>query len=154
MIEIPGYGRFLIEHIVCDYNGTIAKDGVLLPETIPLLKSLSATYRVHIVTADTFGSVEAQIAGLGVNLKILTSDDHTAEKRGFVEALGCERCAAIGNGNNDAQMLRSARIAVAVMGDEGCAAEALQSADILCRSGAEALALFANPKRMTATLRK
>jgi hypothetical protein len=30
IIEIPGYKRLEIKHIVCDYNGTIAVDGKLI----------------------------------------------------------------------------------------------------------------------------
>ena len=29
-VAIPGFGRLALEHLVCDYNGTLARDGVLL----------------------------------------------------------------------------------------------------------------------------
>ncbi len=153
-MQIPGFGELNISDIVCDYNGTIAKDGILLPEAAEAIKALTEGYRVHIVTADTFGSVAAQVEGLEVSLKILTSSDHTAEKRAYLEEIGAGRCAAIGNGNNDLQMLRAAAISIAVMAEEGCSVKTLMGADIVCRSGAEALALFALPKRLIATLRK
>ncbi len=153
-MQIPGYKELEISDIVCDYNGTIAKDGILLSETAELIAALAGRYRVHIVTADTFGSVAKQIEGLDVSLKVLTSSDHTAEKRKYVEEIGAHRCAAIGNGNNDLQMLRVAALSIAVIGDEGCSVETLMSADIVCRSGTEALSLFAIPKRLIATLRK
>ena len=153
-MQIPGYKELEISDIVCDYNGTIAKDGILLPEAAEVIKTLVGRYRVHIITADTFGSVAAQIDGLGVELKILASSDHTAEKREYVEEIGAHRCAAIGNGNNDLQMIRTAAVSVAVVADEGCSVQTLTSADIVCRNGAEALALFAIPKRLIATLRK
>lgn len=153
-MQIPGFGELNISDIVCDYNGTIAKDGILLPEAAEAIKALTESYRVHIVTADTFGSVAAQVEGLDVSLKVLTSSDHTAEKRAYLEEIGADRCAAIGNGNNDLQMLRTAAISIAVMAEEGCSVKTLMGADIVCRSGAEALALFALPKRLIATLRK
>ncbi len=153
-MQIPGYKELQISDIVCDYNGTIAKDGILLQETADMIKTLAGRYRVHIVTADTFGSVAEQIEGLEVELKILSSSDHTTEKRAYVEEIGAHRCAAIGNGNNDLQMLHTAALSVAVVGDEGCFVQTMMAADIVCRSGAEALALFTIPKRLAATLRK
>ena len=27
-VAIPGYGRLALEHLVCDYNGTLARDGL------------------------------------------------------------------------------------------------------------------------------
>jgi len=153
-VRIPGYKELQISDIVCDYNGTIAKDGILLQEAAEMIERVADRYRVHIVTADTFGSVAEQIGGLEAELKILSSSDHTAEKRAYVEEIGAHRCAAIGNGNNDLQMLRAAALSVAVVGDEGCFTQTLMAADIVCRSGAEALALFAVPKRLTATLRR
>jgi len=101
-VRIPGYKELQISDIVCDYNGTIAKDGILLQEAAEMIERVADRYRVHIVTADTFGSVAEQIGGLEAELKILSSSDHTAEKRAYVEEIGAHRCAAIGNGNNDA----------------------------------------------------
>ncbi len=153
-IEIPNYKNVTITDIVCDYNGTIAKDGVVLPEIKSLFTQLSRDYTLHVITADTFGSVKAQLEGYGAQIEILTSDDHTAEKASFVASLGADRCAAMGNGNNDSEMLKTAAIGIAVLGDEGCSKETLFGADIVCQNSADALALFLEPKRLIATLRR
>ncbi|BBG65962.1 HAD family hydrolase, a [Hydrogenimonas sp.] len=153
-MKIPGYGDLDIEDIVCDFNGTVAKEGILLADAAEVIEELTGKYRVHIITADTFGSVAAQVDRLGVELKILETGDHTTEKREYIETLGSTKCAAIGNGNNDLQMLQAAALGIAVIADEGCSVKTLMSADIVCRSGYEALALFAAPKRLIATLRK
>jgi len=50
-------------------------------------------------------------------------------------------------------MLKTARIGVAVCLNEGCAVDAIQSADILVTSATDALDLLLNPKRLKATLR-
>ncbi len=154
MVEIPGFKAVDIEHIVCDYNGTVALDGKLIPKARELLIGLSSAYRVHIVTADTFGSVEKEIGELDLTLKILKSNDHTEEKAAYIESIGADRCVAIGNGNNDKMMLRAAAIGVAVIGNEGCAADALSSADIVCNDIADALTLFKSTRRLVATLRR
>jgi len=153
-IEIPNYKRITITDIVCDYNGTIAKDGAVLPEIKEIFLKLAREFTLHVITADTFGSVEAQLDGYGARVKVLSSADHTKEKADFVASLGADRCAALGNGNNDSAMLAEAAVGIAVLGDEGCSRETLMVADLLSKSSADALSLFLEPKRLIATLRR
>lgn len=143
-----------IKNIVCDYNGTIAKDGIVLEQIQEFFGQLSKSYKIFVITADTFGSVQAQIEGFGVEIKILSSNDHTKEKSDFIQELGEKNVVAIGNGNNDALMLKKAAIGIAILGDEGCSKEALMSADIICKSIIEAFELILQPKRFIATLRR
>jgi len=154
MLEIPNFKTLTIEHIVCDYNGTIARDGIVLPEIKALFDQLCQRYTLHVITADTFGSVKAQLEGYGAQIKILSSGDHTQEKADFVRELGADSCIAIGNGNNDALMLETAAIGIALMGDEGCSKDTLLSADVICKSITEALSLVLKTKRLIATLRR
>jgi soluble P-type ATPase len=153
MIDIPNFKKLNIQHIVCDYNGTIAKDGIVLAEIKALFEKLSKTYTLHVVTADTFGSVHQQLKHYGTRIKVLTSNDHTKEKADFISALDGE-CAAVGNGNNDSKMLQEAAVSIAVLGDEGCAKNALFQADIICKNITDALSLLIYEKRLVATLRK
>ena len=153
-IEIPNYKKMTITDIVCDYNGTIAKDGIVLPEIKEIFRRLSGDFTLYVITADTFGSVKAQLEGYGVQIKVLTSGDHTKEKAEFITELGADQCAALGNGNNDSAMLESAAVGIAVLGDEGCSRETMMRADLMVRSSADALALFLEPKRLIATLRR
>ena len=87
-------------------------------------------------------------------MRFLASEDHTLEKRSYVESLGAEGVFAIGNGNNDVGMLRAARVGVAVCLAEGCSGEAAAAADILVRSPLDALDLLLNTNRLIATLRR
>ena len=153
-IAIPNYKTVTITDIVCDYNGTIAGDGVVLPEIREIFLKLNEAFTLYVITADTFGSVEAQLEGYGAQIRVLTSDDHTKEKADFVTSLGADHCAAIGNGNNDCEMVKAAAIGIAVLGDEGCSRETMMSADLMARNSADALSLFLEPKRLIATLRK
>ena len=154
MIEIPNFKNIEILNIVCDYNGTIAKDGIVLPQVKALFQELSKEYKLFVITADTFGSVASQLEGFGVSIKILSSTDHTNEKAEFIKELGEENSIAIGNGNNDALMIKNAGIGIAVLGDEGCAKETLINADIVCKDSIDALELILQPKRLIATLRR
>ena len=74
----------------------------------------------------------------------------TAQKANVVRHMGAERVVAIGNGANDADMLREA----AVIGPEGLAMGALATADVVVASIDDALGLLRSPKRLVATLRR
>jgi len=153
-IEIPNYKTITLEHIVLDYNGTIAKDGKLKSEVKNLLPQLCERYTVHVITADTFGSVKAELKGFEVTVTVLTTNDHTQEKATYIEELGKAESVAIGNGNNDSEMLKSAILGIAVIGDEGCATATLLQSDITTTSIEDALMLLLNEKRLVATLRR
>ena len=101
MIEIPNFKTLDIRHIVCDYNGTIAKDGIVYPEVKELFNTLSKIYTIHVITADTFGSVHQQLQHHDTHIKVLSSNGHTKEKADYIASLDSEHCAALGNGNND-----------------------------------------------------
>ena len=153
-ITIPNFTILQLQHIVFDYNGTIAEDGVLKESVKRAINELSKAFTVHIITADTFGSVAKQSENLQITLKILSSSDHTQEKADYLQTLGAQNCVAIGNGNNDKKMLQSAALGIAVTGEEGCATQTLMASDIVCGCIENALELLENPKRMIATLRK
>ncbi len=154
MIEIPNFKTLDITHIVCDYNGTIAKDGMVYPEVKVLFETLAENYTLHVITADTFGSVAAQLADSPVTIKVLSSSDHTQEKADYIASLGAEKCAALGNGNNDAAMLEHAALGIAIFGEEGCATPTMLASALVCKEVTDALSLFLHPKRLVATLRK
>jgi len=154
MIEIPNFNTLDIRHIVCDYNGTIAKDGILLPTIKALFEKLEKSYTIHVITADTFGSVKTQLEGSNVTIKVLESEDHTQEKSDYVRSLGASHCVSIGNGNNDKAMLTVAELGIAILGAEGCAKDALLSADIFFGTIEEALEILMHEKRLVATLRR
>jgi len=154
MIEIPNYKNLDLKYIVCDYNGTIAKDGIVLPQIGELFTRLHETYKIYVITADTFGSVKEQVSPFGCEITILSSANHTEEKAMFIDSLGSTHCVALGNGNNDALMLENAELGIAILGDEGCSKETLMASDLICKSAAEALELLINSKRLIATLRR
>lgn len=153
LIEIPNYKTINLKHIVLDYNGTIAKDGLLKEEVKEMLEVLCKRYTLHVITADTFGSVKKELESFDLHVKVLHSQNHTLEKEAYIIELNENQCAAIGNGNNDEKMLQTAEIGIAVLGDEGCSTKSLLASDITCKSIVQALELFVHPKRLIATLR-
>ena len=154
IVEIPHYKTLELQHIVLDFNGTIAKDGKLLVGVGPLIDRLAEEFKIYVITADTHGSVEKEMAGAKVRVAVLTSGDHTNEKEAFIRSLGADSVAALGNGANDAGMLKAAALGVAIVGDEGCATQTLLASDMVCRNIVEALELFVKPRNLIATLRR
>jgi P-type E1-E2 ATPase len=153
-IDIPGRGQFHLQHLVLDVNGTLAVDGQLIEGVPQALAALRDSLQVHLVTADTHGRQAAIDRQLDLQAVRLSKGGEAQQKADYVRCLGAEGVAAIGQGANDAGMLAEAGLGVCVMSVEGLAVEALQSADLLLPDILSALALFQNPMRMVASLRK
>lgn len=152
-IAIPGFGTLRLEHLVLDYNGTLALDGRPLPGVKTRLKRLARSVRIHVVTADTFGKARAGLRGVNCRLEILESGAEDRAKAAYVRRLGSSHVACIGNGRNDRRMLRIAGVGIAVVQAEGAAAEAVAAADLLVPSMTDALDLLLRPRRLIASLR-
>jgi soluble P-type ATPase len=152
-INIPGFGEVDVEYLVSDFTGTLSVDGVLLPGVEDRLNRISEFMQVQILTADTFGKAGEALKKVNCTITFLTGADHDLQKEAQVKDLGPEKVVALGNGNNDRKMLAAARVGIAVVEREGCAVEALVSANILVRSAQDGLDLLLNPKRLKATLR-
>lgn len=151
--EIPGFGSLRLDHLVLDYNGTLALDGRPLPGARPRLERLARSLRIHVITADTFGKARSGLRGVTCKLEILTGGGEDRAKAAYVRRLGANRVACIGNGRNDRLMLRVARVGIVVVQSEGASVEAAAAADLLVPSVTDALDLLLKPRRLTATLR-
>lgn len=153
-IDIPGNNTIKAEHLVLDFNGTLAIDGRLIDGTKQLLQELNHHLKIHLLTADTFGTVTGQLSDCPCTLKILEPGFQDIQKEEYVLELEKEKVVAIGNGSNDALMLKSAALGIAVIQKEGASAKTLLNADIVCQNIVDALELLINPVRICATLRK
>lgn len=152
-IQIPGRERPLhIASVVLDYNGTIARDGVLLPAAAERIARLSRLTQVYVLTADTYGTVESQCSGLGVTVKTFPQAGAAACKADIVRELGAGVC-AIGNGFNDIPMCSLAELSIAVLEREGLCAPLLSHVDVLVTSPEDAMDLLLKSDRLRATLR-
>lgn len=152
-IEIPGFDRLTLEHIVVDFNGTLALDGHLLLGGREELKFLSREFKVHVLTADTHGTAAAQLDGLPVSLTVIPAEAQAETKLEYVRELGASRVVAIGNGRNDRLMLEAAALGIAVVQKEGAAVAAIQSADLVTPGVLDAFELLKHPRRLIASLR-
>lgn len=153
-VSVPGYGVVDIEHVVMDFNGTIAVDGVLRERVRERIIRLAGYCQTHVLTSDTQGTAARELIGLPVSLEIYDTDDAGACKRSYVEALGAHVCACVGNGANDASMFEVAVLSIAVLETEGVYAPLLTSADMLVRSSVDALDLLLDKTRLASGLRR
>lgn len=153
-IDIPGCHVLNLEHLVLDFNGTLAVDGKLLEGIAPRITQLAERLDVHVVTGNTYGDARMQMRGCRAEVVCLPPAAQAEAKRDYVVRLGAGRVAAIGNGRNDALMLEQAALGIAVLGTEGLAADALEAADVVVRHAVDALGLMLFPTRLIASLRR
>jgi len=152
-VDIPGYRQLNLSHLVLDYNGTLAVDGNLVAGAGRLLTRLAGDMDIHVITADTFGLVRRGMADIPCSVSVLPPGNQDQAKLDYITRLGPEQTACMGNGRNDRLMLKAASLGVAVILEEGAAAETLIAADVVCKTIIDALELLLEPLRLTATLR-
>lgn len=148
--EIPGAESFELEHLLLDVNGTLANRARLVDGVAERIGRAREQLAVHLLSADTLGNLDETAAQLGV---IAERVRNGTEKRDYAQRLGPERCAAIGNGNNDVPMLETVRLGIAVIGPEGAGAGALAAADAVCGSILDAFDLLLEADTTSSTLR-
>lgn len=152
-LEIPGSAALCAEYLVLDLNGTLAVDGTLIEGVKERLDELSHLLSIVVVTADTFGAVRRELAGVPCKIEVLSHGNQDEKKGELIDRLGAGKCIAIGNGRNDCVMLRKAALGICVVQGEGAASKAMLAADVVCGGVHDAFDLIRFPKRLVATLR-
>lgn len=152
-INIPGFGQADIEHVVFDYNGTIARDGKLIKGVKEGIEQYSNRLKFHVVTADTFGFVKKELQNVTAALTVIPKTDQAQSKLDYVRKLGASRTICAGNGSNDRMMLKAARIGIAVLGQEGLSTASLTAADLMIKDILDIFDFFQTPERLIAGLR-
>lgn len=150
---IPGQHKLLINHLVLDFNGTIALDGLLLPNVREKLIELEKLLKIHVLTADSNGSAAIECEGLPVELQVIDREGQREEKRNFVRTIA-PGVVVMGNGVNDELMFREADLSIAVIGKEGCATATLMNSTIVVTDIIDGLDLLLMHHRLIPTLRK
>jgi P-type E1-E2 ATPase len=152
-LDIPGRGSYEIEHLVLDMNGTIATDGELIDGVAERVSRLADLVHIVVLTADTHGGASRLAEELNIETVVLDRGGEAEQKAEHVRRMGADRTIAIGNGANDAIMLRESAVGICVIGREGASAAALAAADVITTNIRDALDLLLNPRRLVATLR-
>ena len=157
-VDLPSGIIYKLFNLILDLNGTLTIDGRLVDGVVERLKKLSERINTYVLTADTNQTInelkDQLVRECGVNIHILEVGRGDLQKLAFLENLGSDETAAIGNGYNDALMLREARLGLCVIGQEGAATEALMAGKAVFPNICDALDFLLKPQRMIATLRK
>lgn len=152
-IAVPGWRRLALDVLVCDYNGTLARDGRLISEARAGIVRIAATLRVQIITGDTFGTAHEELRDMPAEVLVVPPERQAEAKLALIQAYGADSVVAVGNGRNDRLMLAEAALGIGVIGDEGIAKEAMLATDVIVRHIADAFELLLEPRRLIATLR-
>ncbi len=153
-LNIPGRGNLQLHHLVTDVNGTLALDGELLDGLVKKIAALRDRLTIHLLTADTHGRQSVIDGQLNLKAVRVSPGNEAAQKADCVRRLGSETVVAIGQGANDAEMLKAAALGICVMSAEGAAVETLTAADLVTADIFTALELLHKPLRIVASLRK
>jgi soluble P-type ATPase len=153
-LNIPGRGVIQLQHLVCDVNGTLALDGRLIDGAASALLELGDRLVLHLLTADTHGGQDTIDHQLGLQAVRIAKGAEGKAKGDYVDTLGRDTVAAIGQGANDAEMLRNAAVGICLISPEGLSTEALMAADIVADSIHSALGMLRHPMRLVASLRR
>jgi len=153
-INIPGRGTIQLNHLVSDVNGTLAIDGQLIDGLPRAIKNLRDRLEVHLLTADTHGRQEMIDRQLGLQAVRIQPGNEAEQKAEYVRHLRADRVIALGQGANDAAMLKTAALGICVLSNEGTAVETLMAADLVVPNILTALELLEKPLRIVASLRK
>ncbi len=153
-VELPQGRKITIEHVVFDYNGTLAEAGRMRDTVKKKLAALATQVHVAIITADTFGQAKQGLTDVtGIELIVLPEGATGKEKAQYVHDWGAENTVAVGNGVNDQAMFMVAGLRICVLGPEGANAGLLAASNIVVSSPDAALDLLLEPLRLVATLR-
>ena len=151
-IKIPGREELILNHLILDYNGTIAEDGEIIEGIRPRLAELAKELSIYVITADTHGTAAKKCEGLPLQVLTFPTTEVgriKAEETGKMEG----GVITIGNGFNDIQMSDAADLSICVIGREGCCGALLAHSDVVVTSIEDALDLLLKTDRLRATLR-
>ena len=80
-LDIPGFGQRALHHLVLDYNGTLAIDGRIQPGVSSRLSQLKHSLDIHILTADTFGTVRTTFSQTDYTVHVLPAGETAGTSR-------------------------------------------------------------------------
>ncbi len=154
-INIPNYGIITIKNLLFDINGTLQFQGKISPDLIIKFEDLKKIYKIYLISADTRGNLNEIAETLDVDyIKIKPQGITEAEaKNNELIRLGKNVTVAVGNGNNDALMLKNAVIGIIIIGNEGASIKSIMNSDVALPSPLSALNFLLDEKIMIATLR-
>ena len=177
-IERPGLNPLEIEYILLDFDGTLAIDRRVHPKAKDKINLLSKRVKIYVfVNPPTIPNnkvnpptppfnkggkggilakelIKERLRKVKAEIIYLVEGDASRSKLDLLRQLGPTRCAAIGNGMDDAILIQQAGIGICIIGKEGSSGEAVTNADLVFTDILDALDFLLKPLRQKATLGK
>jgi len=151
-IERPGLDPLEIEFVLLDFDGTLAIDRRVHPKAKDKINLLSKRTNLYVLTTQKKELIEERLRKMKAEIIYLAEGDSSRRKLDLLRQLGPSRCAAIGNGMDDAAMIEEAGIGICIIGKEGTSGEAMNNADLVFTDILDALDFLLKPLHQKATL--
>lgn len=153
---IPNFGEIIIKNIIFDINGTLQFKGLIPDNLLLKFRELKKLYNIFLVSSDTRGNLKDLASKLGVDyVKIAPKGiTDTEAKNQELLKLGKDVTIAVGNGNNDALMLKNAVLGIVIIGSEGASTQAIMNADVAFPDPISVIDFLMDETMIIATLRK
>ncbi|TXT66486.1 MAG: putative Haloacid dehalogenase [Promethearchaeota archaeon] len=153
---IPNVGTLKISTILFDINGTLQFQGKVSAQLIKLFKRLKMEFNVILISSDTRGNLKNIANKLGTTYIRINPENQTDTEAKNMELIriGKEHTIAVGNGRNDALMLKNAALGILILGSEGASTKSLLNSDIVFTNPIDAIHFLLDEKAVVATLRR
>ncbi len=151
-IQRPGQDPLEVEFILLDFEGTLASDRRVHPKAKDKINLLSKRTKIYIWTKAESEGAEETLKRVKAEIIPLRQGEASLQKTNLLRELGSIKTVAIGNGTDDASLLKEAAFSICVIGKEGASGEAVRSADLVVTSILDALDFLLKPLRQAATL--
>jgi soluble P-type ATPase len=151
-IQRPGKEPLEIEFILLDFEGTLASDRRVHPKAKDKINLLSKRTKIYILTKEEKEKVMEVLRKVNAEIIHFAEGDASNGKLNLLLQLGASRTVAIGNGIDDASMIKEAALGICVISREGTAGETIQKADLIFSNMIDALDFLLKPLRQKATL--
>ena len=124
--DIPNFGKCEIHNILLDLNGTLSQFGNYPTGLKYLIQEMKKFFEIYVISANTRDTLDQIADELEIKaIHIPKSKSEMESKLTSLRVLNPEQTIAIGNGNNDLEIITQSKIGIAVLGNEGLSIQAL-----------------------------
>lgn len=150
--KIPGQGDIEINTIILDLNGTLSVAGQV-PDGVKdrLAKLKQMRFKIVLFTGNTRNDADELCKDLGIEWNLAKN---TTDKQNMALQYEPQKCASIGNGLIDRDLMKTVKLRIVTLQAEGVHIQTLLQSDILVPNINDALDLFIDEQRLVATLRQ
>ncbi len=151
-IQRPSQEPLEIDFVLIDFEGTLASDRRVHPKAKDKINLLSKRTKIYILTREEKERIEEVLKKVKAEVVYLAEGKSAQKKLDLMAQIGATRVVTVGNGVEDASMMKAAAFGLCVIGKEGASAETVKNADVVFTNVLDALDFLLKPLRQKATL--